>query len=30
VATYDLARLLPGTRGVSCSFFGQQLVEHIG
>ena len=30
VATYDLARLLPGTNEVSCSAFGQQLVEHMG
>jgi isocitrate dehydrogenase len=30
VATYDLARLLPGTREISCSAFGQQLVEHMG
>jgi len=30
VATYDLARLLPGTREISCSTFGQQLVEHMG
>jgi isocitrate dehydrogenase len=29
VATYDLARLLPGTREISCSAFGQQLVEHM-
>jgi isocitrate dehydrogenase len=30
VATYDLARLLPGTREIPCSAFGQQLVEHMG
>jgi isocitrate dehydrogenase len=30
VATYDLARLLPGTEEISCSAFGQQLVEHMG
>jgi len=30
VATYDLARLLPGTREISCSAFGQQLVDHMG
>ena len=30
VATYDLARNLPGTREISCSAFGQQLVEHMG
>ena len=30
VATYDLARLLPGTKEISCSAFGQQLVEHMG
>ncbi len=30
VATYDLARLLPGTREISCSAYGQQLVEHMG
>jgi isocitrate dehydrogenase len=30
VATYDLARLLPGTQEISCSAFGQQLVEHMG
>jgi isocitrate dehydrogenase len=29
VATYDLARLLPGTRQISCSAFGQQLVAHM-
>ncbi len=30
VATYDLARLLPGAKEVSCSGFGQALVEHMG
>jgi isocitrate dehydrogenase len=30
VATYDLARLLPGTKEISCSAFGEQLVEHMG
>ena len=30
VATYDLPRLLPGTKEISCSAFGQQLVEHMG
>jgi isocitrate dehydrogenase len=30
VATYDLARLLPGTEEISCSAFGQKLVEHMG
>jgi isocitrate dehydrogenase len=30
VATYDLARLLPGTQEISCSAFGRQLVEHMG
>jgi isocitrate dehydrogenase len=29
-ATYDLARRLPDTQEVSCSAFGQQLVEHMG
>jgi isocitrate dehydrogenase len=29
IATYDLARLLPGTREVSCSEFGQALIEHM-
>ncbi|MDI6852800.1 MAG: isocitrate dehydrogenase (NADP(+)) [Deltaproteobacteria bacterium] len=29
VATYDLARLLPGSKEVSCSAFGQALVEHM-
>ena len=29
VATYDLARLLPGTREVSCSSFGQALIDHM-
>ncbi len=28
-ATYDLARSLPGAREVSCSAFGQQLVDHM-
>jgi isocitrate dehydrogenase len=30
VATYDLARLLPGTQEISCSAFGQQLAVHMG
>ncbi|MBM4294171.1 MAG: isocitrate dehydrogenase (NADP(+)) [Deltaproteobacteria bacterium] len=30
VATYDLARLLPGAREVSCSGFGQALIENMG
>jgi isocitrate dehydrogenase len=30
VATYDLARLLPGTKEISCSAFGRKLVEHMG
>ncbi|MGQ9689001.1 MAG: isocitrate dehydrogenase (NADP(+)) [Desulfobaccales bacterium] len=30
VATYDLARQLPGTKEVSCSTFGHLLVEHMG
>ncbi len=29
VATYDLARLLPGAKEVSCSAFGQALIEHM-
>uniref|UniRef100_A0A7V6A440 Isocitrate dehydrogenase [NADP] n=1 Tax=Desulfobacca acetoxidans TaxID=60893 RepID=A0A7V6A440_9BACT len=29
VATYDLARQLPGTREISCSAFAQELVEHM-
>jgi isocitrate dehydrogenase len=29
VATYDLARLLPGTKEVACSAFGQALVERM-
>lgn len=29
IATYDLARLLPGTREVSCSEFGQALIDHM-
>ncbi|MFI5330286.1 MAG: isocitrate dehydrogenase (NADP(+)) [Desulfobaccales bacterium] len=29
VATYDLARLLPGSQEVSCSAFGQGLIEHM-
>uniref|UniRef100_A0A7C3ZCG9 Isocitrate dehydrogenase [NADP] n=1 Tax=Desulfobacca acetoxidans TaxID=60893 RepID=A0A7C3ZCG9_9BACT len=28
-ATYDLARLLPGTKEISCSAFGRLLVEHM-
>jgi isocitrate dehydrogenase len=30
VATYDLARQLPGAQEVSCSQFGQSLIEHMG
>jgi isocitrate dehydrogenase len=30
VATYDLARQLPGAKEVSCSQFGQSLIEHLG
>lgn len=29
-ATYDLARNLPDTQEISCSAFGQQLVDHMG
>jgi isocitrate dehydrogenase len=29
IATYDLARLLPGSQEVSCSAFGQALIEHM-
>jgi len=29
VATYDLARQLPGAQEVSCSQFGQSLIEHM-
>ncbi len=29
IATYDLARLLPGAKEVSCSEFGQALIEHM-
>jgi isocitrate dehydrogenase len=29
LATYDLARQLPGAREVSCSAFGQRLIEHM-
>jgi isocitrate dehydrogenase len=29
IATYDLARLLPGSREVSCSEFGQALIDHM-
>jgi isocitrate dehydrogenase len=29
IATYDLARLLPGAKEVACSAFGQALVEHM-
>jgi isocitrate dehydrogenase len=29
LATYDLARLLPGSKEVSCSAFGQALIEHL-
>jgi isocitrate dehydrogenase len=29
IATYDLARLLPGSREVSCSAFGQALIDHM-
>jgi len=30
VATYDLARLLPGAKEVSCSGFGRALIEQMG
>jgi len=30
VATYDLARQLPGAKEVSCSEFGQNLIKHMG
>jgi len=30
VATYDLARLLPGTQEISCSAYGQKLAELMG
>jgi isocitrate dehydrogenase len=29
LATYDLARLLPGSKEVACSAFGQALIEHM-
>ena len=29
LATYDLARLLPGSQEVACSAFGQGLIEHM-
>jgi isocitrate dehydrogenase len=29
IATYDLARLLPGSREVPCSEFGQALIDHM-
>jgi isocitrate dehydrogenase len=29
IATYDLARLLPGAREVACSEFGQALIDHM-
>jgi isocitrate dehydrogenase len=29
IATYDLARLLPGAREVACSAFGQALIDHM-
>jgi isocitrate dehydrogenase len=29
IVTYDLARLLPGAREVSCSEFGQALIDHM-
>ncbi|MCK9376718.1 MAG: isocitrate dehydrogenase (NADP(+)) [Syntrophobacterales bacterium] len=29
IATYDLARLLPGAKEVSCSEFGQALIDHM-
>jgi isocitrate dehydrogenase len=29
IATYDLARLLPGSQEVSCSAFGRGLIEHM-
>jgi isocitrate dehydrogenase len=30
VATYDLARQLPGAKEVSCSQFGENLIKHMG
>ncbi len=30
IATYDLARLLPGAREVACSEFGRALIDHMG
>jgi len=30
VATYDLARQLPGAKEVSCSQFGESLIKHMG
>jgi len=30
IATYDLARLLPGTREVPCSTFAEGLIKHMG
>ncbi|MFZ5451013.1 MAG: isocitrate dehydrogenase (NADP(+)) [Thermodesulfobacteriota bacterium] len=30
VATYDLARQLPGSKEVSCSEFGENLIKHMG
>ena len=30
VATYDLARQLPGAQEVSCSQFGESLIKHMG
>ncbi len=30
IVTYDLARLLPGSREVSCSGFAQALIDHMG
>ena len=29
IATYDLARLLPGSKEVACSAFGQALIDHM-
>jgi isocitrate dehydrogenase len=29
IATYDLARLLPGAKEVACSAFGQALIKHM-
>jgi len=29
IATYDLARQLPGSKEVSCSAFGEGLIDHM-